>query len=425
MNQFFSNFSHNLQQFVFFYPLFMAYLWMFGGIYYRYHWENQCKEPWNDPGPLLEYPPVTILVPCHNEGDNVKDTIAFLAAQHYPDFEIIAVNDGSTDNTGELLDELAQEYGSLRVVHLAGNQGKAMALNVGALMTRNNILICIDGDALLDTYATHWLVRQFLTAPRLGAVTGNPRIRNRTSLLGKIQVGEFSSIIGLIKRAQRIYGRIFTVSGVVVAFNKTALHDIGYWTADNVTEDIDVSWRLQLNHWDVRFEPNALCWILTPETLKGLTQQRIRWAQGGAETFFRYLGKMLSWRRRRMWLICIEYIVSIAWSYSLVLTLVLWVTGKLVDLPDYLQISILMPKWPGVILGLTCLLQAGVSLVIDSRYEKGLFKYFFWMVWYPLAYWMINVVATVQGFPKALVKKRGERAVWISPDRGIQSLPKD
>jgi biofilm PGA synthesis N-glycosyltransferase PgaC len=403
----------------------MAYLWMFGGIYYRHHWENQCKEPWNDPGPLPEYPPVTILVPCHNEGDNVKDTVAFLAAQHYPNFEIIAVNDGSTDNTGELLDELAQEYESLRVVHLAGNQGKAMALNVGALMTRNNILICIDGDALLDTYATHWLVRQFLTAPRLGAVTGNPRIRNRTSLLGKIQVGEFSSIIGLIKRAQRIYGRIFTVSGVVVAFNKTALHDIGYWTADNVTEDIDVSWRLQLNHWDVRFEPNALCWILTPETLKGLTQQRIRWAQGGAETFFRYLGKMLSWRRRRMWLICIEYIVSIAWSYSLVLTLVLWVTGKLVDLPDYLQISTLMPKWPGVILGLTCLLQASVSLVIDSRYEKGLFKYFFWMVWYPLAYWMINVVATVQGFPKALVKKRGERAVWISPDRGIQSLPKD
>ena len=425
MDQFFSNFSRHLQEFVLFYPLLMAYLWMFGGIYYRHHWENQCKEPWNDPGPLPEYPPVTILVPCHNEGDNVKDTIAFLAAQHYPNFEIIAVNDGSTDNTGELLDELAQEYESLRVVHLAGNQGKAMALNVGALMTRNNILICIDGDALLDTYATHWLVRQFLTAPRLGAVTGYPRIRNRTSLLGKIQVGEFSSIIGLIKRAQRIYGRIFTVSGVVVAFNKTALHDIGYWTADNVTEDIDVSWRLQLNHWDVRFEPNALCWILTPETLKGLTQQRIRWAQGGAETFFRYLGKMLSWRRRRMWLICIEYIVSVAWSYSLVLTLVLWVTGKLVDLPDYLQISTLMPKWPGVILGLTCLLQAGVSLVIDSRYEKGLFKYFFWMVWYPLAYWMINVVATVQGFPKALVKKRGERAVWISPDRGIQSLPKD
>jgi len=414
-----------VQEFVFVYPLFMAYLWMFGGIYYRHHWENQSRDPWDCPGSLPEHPPVTILVPCHNEGDNVKDTIAFLAAQQYPDFEIIAINDGSTDGTGELLDGLTEKYPMLRVVHLAGNQGKAVALNVGALMSASNILVCIDGDALLDRYATHWLVRQFLSSPRLGAVTGNPRIRNRTSLLGKIQVGEFSSIIGLIKRAQRIYGRIFTVSGVVVAFNKTALHDIGYWTSDNVTEDIDVSWRLQLNHWDVRFEPNALCWILTPETLLGLARQRIRWAQGGSETFLRYVGKMLPWRRRRMWLICIEYIVSVIWSYAMVLTIMLWVLGKFIVLPPALRIDSLTPEWTGVILGLTCLLQAGISLVLDSRYEKGLVKYFFWMVWYPLAYWIINVVATVQGFPKALLKKTGERAVWISPDRGIQSLPKD
>ncbi len=425
MNQFILSFAHQLQLFVFYYPLFMAYVWMVGGIYYRLHWESHGEQSRDNPQPLPESPPVSILVPCHNEGDNVKETIGFLAAQHYPNFEIIAINDGSKDNTGELLDELTKKYDTLRVVHLAGNQGKAMALNVGALMTKNNILVCIDGDALLDPYATHWLVRQFLSAPRLGAVTGNPRIRNRTSLLGKIQVGEFSSIIGLIKRAQRIYGRVFTVSGVVVAFNKTALHDIGYWTADNVTEDIDVSWRLQLNHWDVRFEPNALCWILTPETLKGLTQQRIRWAQGGAETFMRYFRTMLSWRRRRMWLVCVEYIVSVVWTYSLMCKLILWVISKFIPLPSYLQVSSLIPGWTGVILGLTCLLQALVSLSIDSRYESGLVRYFFWMVWYPIAYWIINVVATVVGFPRALLKKRGERAVWTSPDRGIQSLPKD
>ena len=168
-----------------------------------------------------------------------------------------------------------------------------------------------------------------------------------------------------------------------------------------------------------------MCWILTPETLLGLARQRIRWAQGGAETFLRYVGKMLPWRRRRMWLICIEYIVSVVWSYTLVLTIVLWALGKFIVLPPTLRIESLTPEWTGVILGLTCLLQSGVSLVLDSRYEKGLVRYFFWMVWYPLAYWIINVVATVQGFPKALLKKTGERAVWISPDRGIQSLPKD
>ena len=106
------------------------------------------------------------------------------------------------------------------------------------------------------------LVKHLHESVRVGAVTGNPRIRNRSTLLGKLQVGEFSSIIGMIKRAQRIYGRVFTVSGVVVAFRKSALQRIGYWNCDMATEDIDVSWRLQLDHWDVRYEPNALCWIL-------------------------------------------------------------------------------------------------------------------------------------------------------------------
>src|SRR5690606_6379333 len=130
-----------------------------------------------------------------------------------------------------------------------------------------------------------------------------PRIRNRSTLLGKLQVGEFSSIIGLIKRAQRTYGRIFTVSGVVVCFRKTALHDVGYWSPDMLTEDIDVSWKLQLHHWDVRFEPHALCWILTPETLTGLWKQRVRWAMGGIQVVMKHfrIQHIFSWKSRRMW----------------------------------------------------------------------------------------------------------------------------
>ncbi|UGA40609.1 glycosyltransferase [Chromobacterium haemolyticum] len=92
-----------------------------------------------------------------------------------------------------------------------GAQHRALAL------ARHEYLLCIDGDALLDPYAGKWLMRHFLTSPRVGAVTGNPRIRNRTTLLGRLQVGEFTAIIGLIKRAQRTYGRLFTVSGVITA----------------------------------------------------------------------------------------------------------------------------------------------------------------------------------------------------------------
>lgn len=103
-----------------------------------------------------------------------------------------------------------------------------------------------------------------LNFPRIGAVTGNPRILNRSSILGKLQVGEFSSIIGLIKRAQRTYGRIFTVSGVIAAFRKTALVRVGFWSDDKITEDIDISWKLQMDHWDIQYIPQALCYIYMP-----------------------------------------------------------------------------------------------------------------------------------------------------------------
>ncbi len=71
-------------------------------------------------------------------------------------------------------------------------------------------------------------------------------------------VGEFSSIIGLIKRTQRVYGRLFTISGVVAAFRKQALPMSATGASDMITEDIDISWKLQLKHWAI-FEPRALC----------------------------------------------------------------------------------------------------------------------------------------------------------------------
>lgn len=413
-------FIYGLFDFSFYYPVFMSYVWMAGALYYFFYRERAKDYKPNNPPPLRETPPVTFLVPCHNEGANVEETIASLLEQDYPDFEVIAINDASTDDTGERLNKLAATERKLRVIHFQTNQGKAVGLRIGALATSNEYLICIDGDALLDTHATRWLIRHFLEGSRVGAVTGNPRVRNRTTLLGKIQVGEFSAIIGLIKRAQRIYGRVFTISGVVAAFRKSALHDVGYWNVDMITEDIDVSWRLQLAHWDIRYEPNALCWILMPETLKGLWRQRLRWAQGGVEVFRRYFRRLLKWRSRRMWIIGLELIVSTFWAYTIGFVFCLWGLGLLLPLPPPFNVLSILPGWSGVILGVTCLIQFGVSLAIDSRYEPSLGKYYYWMIWYPMVYWMLHSAATIVALPIALSKARGKRAIWVSPDRGIQ-----
>jgi poly-beta-1,6-N-acetyl-D-glucosamine synthase len=407
--------------FAFYYPLFMAYHWMIGALYYFFHYE--IKQGRVDEPPLLpRTPPVTFLVPCHNDEKIIAETLEYLLLrQKYPDFEVIAINDGSRDGTGRILDELAQKHPRLRVIHLAENQGKAVGLTTATLLTRNEFLICIDSDALLDPNAAHWMMWHFLTSARVGAITGNPRIRNRSTLFGRIQVGEFSSSAGLLKRAQRTYGRLFTMSGVIAGFRQSALHQVGYWSPDMLTEDIDITWKLELAKWDVRFEPRALCWILMPETLNGLWRQRLRWAMGGVQVIFRHFSELRRWRQRRMWPIFLEYVVSMLWAYTMLTTFVLWGVGKFVDLPQAIQVPTLLPGFSGVLIGITCMLQVAIALIMDSRYEKGLFRYYFWMIWYPVAFWVINVFTTVVATPRILLRRTGKRATWRSPDRGIHT----
>ncbi len=217
-----------IQELIFVYPFAMSWIWMVGGL--MFYMIRERKRPGPDTLPeLTDAPMVTILIPCHNEEAQLEETIAALQQTNYPgDWEAIAINDGSTDTTAELLNMLAAKYPFLRVVHLAQNKGKALALKTGALMAQCKFVVCIDGDALLEPNAVAWLVHRLQMRPQVGGVTGNPRIRNRRTLLGKLQVGEFSTIIGLIKRTQMNYGKIFTMAGVIGAFRKTALHDVGY-----------------------------------------------------------------------------------------------------------------------------------------------------------------------------------------------------
>jgi len=406
--------------FTYYYPLFMAYLWMTGALIYYYRWELPFGSDQTSPPQLEHYPGVSILVPCHNEEENIRETVAWLDLQHYDDFEIIVINDGSTDRTGAILDELVEEYPRLRVVHLYQNQGKARGLTMGALVAKNEFLVCIDGDVILDPWAVRWMVWHLQNGPRVGAVTGNPRIRNRTTLIAKIQVGEFSSIIGLIKRAQRIYGRVFTVSGAVAAFRRSALQQVGFWDEDMVTEDIAISWKLQLNFWDIRYEPHALCWLLMPCTFRGLWKQRLRWAQGGVEVFLRNWKGIWDWKRRRMIMVYIEYITSVIWAYAMVAIILLWLVGRFFTLPPMLTIKTLMPGWTGILLGITCLLQFAFSMSIDARYDRGFGRMYFWIIWYPVAFWLVNICTIAVAVPKALLKPKGKRAIWTSPDRGLR-----
>lgn len=411
------NLLDTLAMFTLGYPSLMATIWICGGIYFYLHWERKQAWPatfvWGDNAPR-----VTILLPCYNEETNVDETVYHLFKQNYPHIEVIAINDGSKDNTIDKLAALAQQYPGLIVLNQA-NQGKASAMNNGLSHASGDIIVGIDGDAILDYDAIGYMVNHFLSSPKVSGVTGNPRVRTRSTAIGKIQTGEFSAIIGLIKRAQRIYGMVFTISGVICAFRRKALEEIGGWNTDMITEDIDVSWRLQLQGGQVRYEPRAMCWVLMPETLRGLFKQRLRWAQGGGEVFLRYFSQTIRWKNRRFWLLMLEYIISVVWCYSVIALIVAWLVSLMLH-PTAWPVSGRMLSYFGSILIAISFIQFTVSFYIDSRYDKTIYRCVYWSIWYPFAYWILNMVTVVIAFPKAMMRQQGRLATWTSPDRGEQ-----
>lgn len=395
-------------------PVFLSFCWIFGAfIFYWRRERNVSREPF-----LQNPPPVSIIVPCHDEESTVGKTVAALDGLDYPEYEILAVNDGSTDRTRNVLEALAAERPRMRVIHLLQNRGKAAALNVGILASRYDHVICTDADAEMDAQAPSWLMTHLMDNSNIGAVTGNPRVKNRSTLLGRIQVGEFSAIIGIIKRYHQVIGKLFALSGVIIAFKKRALIDIGLLDTDCLTEDIAVTWKLQRAGWDVRYEPHALCDVLMPDTLRGLWRQRMRWARGGFEVMTRNCDLLLGRRQWALKILFFEYFMSVIWT--LILPVVL-VGGVWIKNPQGVPILVdwISPfAWSVFLTGMLSALQFSAGFWVHGRYEKGAGRFGYWAIWYPFVYWMLNSAVLFVAIPRTLFGKRKKFSTWVSPDRG-------
>jgi biofilm PGA synthesis N-glycosyltransferase PgaC len=129
-----------------------------------------------------------------------------------------------------------------------------------------------------------------------------------------------------------------------------------------------------------------------------------------------------------MWLVGLEYWVSVLWCYAVAFTILCWAaTNTLPDAywPDALKVETLIPQWTGVALAVVCLTQFAVGLLLDSIYERrGLFRYLFWAIWYPAVYWFISAATTIVAVPRGLAKLGKTRhAVWVSPGRKLLYAP--
>ena len=116
-----------------------------------------------------------------------------------------------------------------------------------------------------------------------------------------------------------------------------------------------------------------------------------------------------------------NFLISVAWSYLVMTSLLAGIAWSLgVSSAGFIRGFELVPQWWGLTLAITYLAQALVSHLIERRYERGGLSTMFWIIWYPLAFWLISVLTTVVAVPRALLRPRAEHTTWVSPDRGVR-----
>jgi len=389
------------------YPVISSIVWVTTAVQFFMRREREDEKP----EALDEKPPmVSVLIPAYCEEKVIRATLEAAVRIDYPNFEIVVVDDASTDRTCDVVREFVKR-GEVRLIAKARNEGKAMALNDALPCVRGEILLIMDADAEADPQILRWMVPHFRSA-RVAGVTGNPRVTNRETFLTQLQVVEFRSIVSLLRRAQRIWGRILTMSGVVGAFRRSAIIDVGRYSPEMATEDIELTWRLQRAFYDVRYEPRAIVWMRVPPKLRGLIVQRKRWAYGLAQVLRRHGRVARSWKTRRMWPVYWEAVLSILWAYCFLFLTTFWIVSYAVGVPPVGASPI--PNWYGMTIGTMCLLQLLSGVLMDARYDRTVRRHYIVAVAYPIIYWMLMSLITAFTTPGGLLRraKRGKVTQW-------------
>jgi cellulose synthase/poly-beta-1,6-N-acetylglucosamine synthase-like glycosyltransferase/peptidoglycan/xylan/chitin deacetylase (PgdA/CDA1 family) len=237
-------------------------------------------------------PPVSILVPAHNEAMGIERAVRSLAGSRYKgEVETIVVDDGSTDDTAVIVEALiARGLGShgasVRLLRQA-NAGKAAALNRALAASRHEIVVTVDADTVFEPDTLALLVQRF-REPHVGAISGNTKVGNRRGLIGHWQHIEYVMGFNLDRRMYEVLGATPTVPGAIGAFRRQALADIGGVSGATLAEDTDVTLDIGRAGWHVVYESRARAWTEAPSTVRALYRQRSRWAYGTIQSMWKH-----------------------------------------------------------------------------------------------------------------------------------------
>jgi len=238
-------------------------------------------------------PGVSILVPAYNEGRVLERALTSLSQIDYPEYEVIVIDDGSTDETLSLASqwEGRRGTGEFRVI-TKPNGGKARALNAGISCAKYPLVFCMDADSYIEPSTLLRAARHF-EDPAVGAVAGNVKVENRRSMITRLQALEYIEGLNMPRRAQGFVAAVNIVPGPVGMFRREALDEIGGYDADTYAEDADLTLKMLEAGWRIEYEDTAIAWSEAPEQWVDLVQQRYRWTRGILQTIRKRKGIFL------------------------------------------------------------------------------------------------------------------------------------
>ncbi|MFD5781272.1 bifunctional polysaccharide deacetylase/glycosyltransferase family 2 protein [Streptomyces sp. NPDC126933] len=227
--------------------------------------------------------PATVLVPAYNERECIANTVRSLMASDHP-IEVIVIDDGSTDGTADIVEELW-----LPNVHVVRqpNSGKPAALNNGIAHARHDLVVMMDGDTVFEPSTVRELVQPF-GDPRVGAVAGNAKVGNRDTLIGAWQHIEYVMGFNLDRRMYDMLRCMPTIPGAVGAFRRQALDRVGGMSEDTLAEDTDITMAMHRDGWRVVYAERARAWTEAPESVQQLWSQRYRWSYGTMQAIWKH-----------------------------------------------------------------------------------------------------------------------------------------
>lgn len=231
--------------------------------------------------------PVTILIPCFNEEKTIKNTVLSVLASQLKEFEVIVLDDGSTDNSWKVLKDNFAQNPKVKLFRLQ-NGGKAKALNFGMAQSWHPFICCIDADTILEPDSLASILRHF-SDPKVGAVAGNIQVGNAKDPLTMQQQIEYIRGQAYIRQGLQELNQVFVIPGATGVYRREVIMGLGGFEGDSLAEDTDLTLKVIAQGWKVAFERKGISYTEVPETWEGVIKQRLRWQYGTLQVCYKNL----------------------------------------------------------------------------------------------------------------------------------------